>query len=262
MLLLALPALFGCSGALDGVTVFAAASTREAVAASAAAFEANGGGPVITSFAASSTLARQIEAGAPADLFLSANTRWMDALEEQGLLERGSRRDLLSGELVLIGPRQPAFEGLVISLTPGADLPDLPGLVEGCIAMGDPEHVPAGIYGKAALERLGWWEALADRVLPAADVRAALTLVQRGECPLGIVYASDLAAGGGGVTRLGGFPSETSPPVVYPAAQIEDAAPGAAALLDFLSGLEAAAAFADAGFTHLGARSDATEARR
>jgi len=251
MLLLALPALTGCAGAPQGVTVFAAASTREAVEASVAAFEASGGPPVVTSFAASSTLARQIEAGAPADLFLSANTLWMDTLGQKALLAPGSRRDLLRGELLLIASTQASPDVLPASVGPESAPPDLAG---GCLALGDPSHVPAGIYGRAALEGLGWWSALEPRVVPAADVRAALALVQRGECALGVVYASDLielADGTSGVVSLGAFPSGLHPAVIYPAALTLDAMDGAAALLDYLSGPEAAAAFTAAGFTHL-----------
>ena len=178
------------------VLVFAAASLQDAFDAVIEEYQAQGGGEVSASYASSSTLARQIEQGAPADVFISANPEWMDYLEERGLLRAGSRTDLLGNGLVLVAP--PESE-TTVEIAPGFDLAG--ALDGGRLAMGDPDHVPAGIYGRAALESLGVWQAVEPQVARADNVRAALALVARGEAPLGMVYRSDAVADDG---RAGG----------------------------------------------------------
>jgi molybdate transport system substrate-binding protein len=227
------------------VTVYAAASLTDVVQELADRFEAREGVRVRTSFAASSTLAQQILRGAPADLFLSANSDWMDHLEREGLLEPGSRRDLLSNGLVLVSPRE---SPLRIGLETGFDLP---GAFEGRLAVGDPDAVPAGIYARRALESLGHWEALRERLAVAAHVRAALALVERGECPLGAVYRTD-AAMSEGVVVVAEFPEEATGPIVYPAAAIEGRLrPEVRAFLLSLFSAEARRVFEERGFTVL-----------
>ena len=198
----------------DGITVFAAASLKNAMDEVSAGFERETGHAAAVSLAGSSALARQIQHGAPADIFISANPGWMDALERDGLVDPASRFDLLGNALVLIahGRGAPA-----VGIGPGLDLAGMLG--EGRLAMTFVDAVPAGIYGKAALESLGMWEAVAPQVAQADNVRAALALVSSGEAPLGIVYATDAAADDN-VTVLGAFPADSHPPIVYPAAAV------------------------------------------
>ena len=196
----------------DGITVFAAASLKNAMDEVAAGFERETGHAAAVSFAGSSALARQIQHGAPADIFISANPGWMDALERDGLVDPASRFDLLANALVLIAHGRDAAP---FEIGPGLDLAGMLG--EGRLAMTLVDAVPAGIYGKAALRSLGVWEAVAPKVAQADNVRAALALVSSGEAPLGIVYATDAAADDN-VTVLGAFPADSHPPIVYPAA--------------------------------------------
>ncbi len=196
------------------VTLFAAASTIVAVAAVARAYEAGGGGKVRTVFAASSTLARQIAQGAPADLYLSANAAWMDELEGRGAIEPGTRVDLLGNVLVLIAPQRSPVE---IEIAPGFPLADALG--DRRLAMGDPAHVPAGIYAKAALTKLGVWPDVSARVAYLGDVRGALAMVDRGEAAAGIVYASDVRDAAR-VRVVGRFPADSHPAIVYPLAVV------------------------------------------
>ena len=207
-------AVGGCKSEPAAIRFFVAASAAELVGAWAEDARAAGavgtGVRVEVNAAASSTLARQIEAGAPADLFLSANVQWMDRLERAGLLEAGTRVDLLRNELVIATPK---LDGL----PDGADA-DLPGNIKRCVALADPEHVPAGRYARQVLEARGWWAPLQGRLVPAADVRAALALLGRGECEAGLVYATDLLAEPR-VRRLG--PATEHDPVVYPVAAIK-----------------------------------------
>lgn len=197
------------------VTVFAAASTTNAVTELAELFAAQNPERLVTSFASSSTLAKQIESGAPAEIFISANPEWMDYLEERKLIEGGTRKDLLSNRIVLIVPADSGIDTLAIA--PGFDLAGLLG--DGRLAMGDPDHVPAGKYGKQALEHLGVWSGVEARVARAKDVRAALALVERGEAPAGIVYSTD-AAVSDRVRIAGTFPEDSHPAIVYPVAVV------------------------------------------
>ncbi len=217
---LALPA------AAEPVTVFAAASLKGALDEVAAGW----GGEARISYAGSSALARQIAEGAPADLFISANPEWVDWLEGEGVAL--SRVDLLRNSMVLVAQASDAREGLEA----------LEG--EGRVAMALVEAVPAGIYGKAALESLGLWEGVAPRVVQADNVRAALALVALGEAPLGIVYATDAMAEPG-VRVVAEFPAESHPPITYPAAALTEAG---APLMEFLQTPEAAEVFARHGF--------------
>jgi molybdate transport system substrate-binding protein len=231
--------------------VFAAASTTNAVEDVIAAYEAESGRKVTPSFASSSTLAKQIAEGAPAQVFISANPKWMSFLEDKGLVIEGSRSDLLGNGLVLIAPKSEAAPVAVDATLPLTDLlgPD------GRLSVGDPDHVPAGIYAKQALTALGLWEAVEPRLARASDVRAALALVERGEAPYGIVYATD-AAISDGVAVVGTFPEDSHPPITYPAALIAGPAAGtgdeAAAFLAFLKSDTAAAIFKRYGFARKG----------
>ena len=229
--------------AAEDITVFAAASMTNAMAGIEAGFEAASGHEVTVSLAGSSALARQIQQGAPADIFISANPGWMDMLESEGLVEEGTRFNLLTNSIVLIAA-DPAAEPVEIG--PGMDLAGLLG--EGRLAMALVDAVPAGIYGKAALEKLGLWEDLAPRVAQADNVRAALAFVATGEAPYGIVYATDAVAEDK-VTVVGTFPADTHPPIVYPAADLATRDTEAeAAFLAYLRGPEARSAFERQGF--------------
>ncbi len=226
------------------VTLFAAASTVNAVAAVARTYEAGGGGRIRTVFAASSTLARQIAQGAPADLYLSASTAWMDELEGRGAIEAGTRVDLLGNALVLIAPKRSPVE---IDIAPGFALAGALG--DRRLAMGDPAHVPAGIYAKAALTTLGVWPEVSARVAYMGDVRGALAMVDRGEAAAGIVYASDVR----GATRVrvvGTFPAASHPAIVYPLAVVAGRRrPEVMAFYEFLRGPQARPLLAAQGFT-------------
>jgi molybdate transport system substrate-binding protein len=244
--------LGGSAGAdQQTITVFAAASTTNAVTDIAALYETDHPVKIRLSFASSSTLAKQIENGAPADIFLSANPKWMDYLAEKGMIVTETRRDLLGNRLVLIVPKDSPIGGLQVDA--GMDLSGLLG--DGRLSMGDPDHVPAGMYGKNALTHLGLWDAIADRLARAKDVRAALVLVERGECPLGQVYATD-AAISDKVRLAGVFPEDSHPPIVYPAALVkqgtggqEKIGPEALSFLDFLQSDSSVRVFETYGFT-------------
>ena len=219
----------------EELTLFAAASMTDALTAAAEAYTAAGGPPVKLAFASSSTLAKQIENGAPADLFVSADQRWMDYLEERQLVAAGTRVDLAGNALVLIAP---PGSTLAIEPAPGFDLAGALG--DDRLAIGDPEHVPAGRYAKAALEYLGAWEAVEPKSVFAADVRAALAFVERGEVAAGIVYATD-AAISESVRLVAASPQESHAPAVYPtAASAGRDDPAVRAFLAFLTGDAAA----------------------
>lgn len=230
-----------------GPVVLAAASMHDALEDAADAWEGQGAGqgharPVL-SFAASSAAARQIEAGAPADLFVSADEEWMDELESQDLLVEGSRAVLATNRLVLIAP---AGSNVEIAPEPGFALAD--ALESGRLAVAETESVPAGRYAKAALVDLGVWNKVADRLAPAENVRAALQLVARGAAPLGITYASDALAEPA-VKVLGEFPAASHPPIRYPLALVAAGDhPQAEAFRGFLLSPEGAAILARHGF--------------
>jgi molybdate transport system substrate-binding protein len=240
LLLLPLPAL----GA--DITVFAAASLAETMNRLAADYSKQSGRHVAVSLAASSVLARQIEASAGADLFICADGEWMDYLDKRGLLANGTRKDLLGNRLVLIAPAgAPA-----ISVRPGFDLKGaLKGaLKNGRLAIADPATVPAGRYGREALTALRAWDGVP--LAPAENVRVALAYVARGEAPLGVVYETDARAEPK-VRVAAVFPAGSHAPIRYPVALIRDAKPAAKGFLDYLSSPAARTVFTGAGFTVL-----------
>jgi molybdate transport system substrate-binding protein len=238
---LALPA-----AAAEKVTVFAAASLRNALDAANAAWQKETGNETTVSYAASSALAKQIEAAAPADLFISADLAWMDYVAEKKLIKEDTRSNLLGNRIVLVAPKDKAS---TVEIKEGFDLAGLVG--EGKLAMGAVDSVPAGNYGKAALEKLGAWSAVEGKVAGAESVRAALALVSRGEAPYGIVYQTDAAADPG-VAIVGTFPEDSHPPIIYPVAILsESQSTAAAAYLDFLKSDKAAPFFTEQGFTLL-----------
>lgn len=226
------------------LTVFAAASLMDAMNDVAAAWVRQGRPAPRLSFAASSTLARQIDQGAPANLFGSADLAWMDYLDKRGRLVAGTRRDLLSNDLVLVVP---ATAPRHVDIRTGFDLAALLG-PDGRLAVGDPAHVPAGIYAAEALRKLGLWDSVKGRLAPADSVRSALLLVERGEAPAGICYGTD-AAVSRQVMVAGVFPAASHAPIVYPFALVRGGdTPQARALLDFLAGDTARGIFAARGF--------------
>lgn len=235
----------------EPVLVFAAASLKNALDDVAGRYQSATGRAVVVSYAASSTLAKQILAGAPAQIFISADQGWMDLLEKNDAIVPATRQPLLGNELVLVAPKDAVAD---ISLRPGVDL--MPQLGDGRLAVAETSAVPAGKYARAALEHLGIWSTLENRLAQAPDVRAALALVARGEAPLGIVYASDAAAEPD-VRVLATFPPDTHAPIVYPAALTREAKDErAAAFLDYLSSREAAAIFGRHGFKTLTCAND------
>jgi molybdate transport system substrate-binding protein len=241
-LTLALPA----AAQEKAATVFAAASMKNALDDISAAFTRITGQKVVTSYAASSALAKQIEQGAPADVFVSADKDWMDHLAKNKLIVPKSRINLLGNRLVLIAPKDSKLSDVTIG--PGFDIAKLAG--EGRIAVADVRAVPAGKYAKAALEKLGAWSAAEGKLAPAENVRAALALVGRGESPLGIVYETD-AKIVPNVKIIGRFPENTHPPIVYPAALTVNAKPEGAKFFAFLSSGTALVFFERYGFTYL-----------
>jgi molybdate transport system substrate-binding protein len=220
--------------AAEDVVVFAAASLKNALDEAAAAFQQQEGDKIRVSYAASSALAKQIESGAPADIFISADLDWMDYVQQRNLIKPETRKNLLGNHLVLVAP---ASSDIKVEIRPGFALAAL--LKGGRLAIADPNAVPAGKYGKAALEKLGVWSSVADKLAPAENVRSALFFVSRQEAPLGIVYQTDAAADPG-VKVVGVFPDDSHPPVVYPIALT--GASKSAVAAKFLSFLESAAA--------------------
>lgn len=232
----------------EPVVVFAAASLSDVIEEVARDFERETGLDITASYAGSALLARQIARGAPADLFISAHVDWMDDLQDKALISPDTRIDLLSNQLVLIGPN-PQSE--VVDL---ATFDFSAALADGYIAMGLLGAVPAGIYGEAALRSLGKWEEVKSRVAQADNARAALALVASGAAPVGIVYATDAAADDR-VSVIGTFSNESHPQIVYPAAVIEAGDGGSAKVfLDYLSGPQAQTVFERAGFVPVGAQ--------
>ncbi len=229
-----------------GPVVFAAASLKNALDDAAAGWVKAGHAAPKISYAASNALAKQIEAGAPADLFFSADLDWMAYADKKALIQPGSVVNLLGNTIVLVAPKDAATP---VDIHPGFDL--AAALGQGRLAMGNVDAVPAGKYGKAALEKLGVWDGVKDHVAQAESVRAALVLVSRGEAPLGIVYATDAAADAN-VKIVGTFPDDTHPPIIYPVGLTKSAtSPDAGAFLAYLRGSEAKAAFEKQGFTVL-----------
>lgn len=233
------------AGAAAPLTVFAAASLTNALQDIGVLWMAAGHPKVVFSFAASSTLAQQIEHGAPASVFLSADEKWMDDLDKHHALAANTRADLLGNSLVLVEPKAHLKP---VTLNPGTRLDTVLG-TEGRLAVGDPAHVPAGIYAEQSLRKLGMWAAVQSRLAPADSVRSALRLVETGEAPAGIVYATDVKVSPA-LAIAGSFPASSHDPIRYPAAIIAAGdTPDARGFLDFLHTQPAQDVFQHYGFT-------------
>jgi molybdate transport system substrate-binding protein len=228
------------------LTVFAAASMKNALDEIDAAYTAKTGVKITVSYAASSALAKQIEQGAPADVFVSADTDWMDYAAARKNIKEPTRVNLLGNSLVLIAPKDSRIDNVAIA--PGFDLAKLAG--DGRIATGDVKSVPSGKYAKASLEKLGAWRAAEPKFAMAESVRAALTLVARGEAVLGIVYSTD-ARVEPGVKVVGTFPADSHPALIYPVAATTTAKPGTSDYLAFLRSTTAKTILEKHGFKFL-----------
>ena len=240
----ALATVVALNASAADVLVFGAASLKEALDDQARQFEAATGHKVTISYGGSNTLAKQIEAGAPADLFISADLDWMEYIDGKGLVMAGTRVNLLRNALVLIAP---ASSTSSLKIAPGFAL--AAALGNNKLAMANPDSVPAGKYGKSALESLNVWSSVEKQVARAENVRAALALVSRGEAPFGIVYATDAYAAKG-VRIVDTFPASSHPPIVYPAAILATSkSPAAKPLLDFLRSPPARATWEKYGFS-------------
>ena len=227
------------------ITFFAAASATNALTDIATLYETLGNGKVALSFASSSTLAKQIDSGAPVQLFLSANQEWMDFLAKNDRLEPNTRADILGNRLVVIVPVDSPIKEITVAS--GLDIATLLG-ADGLLAVADPAHVPVGMYAKAALEKLGLWAQVDGRIAPAKDVRAGMALVERKEAPLGIVYGSD-AVISDKIRVVGTFPADSHPAIDYPVAVMKGQNSGATqAFLQFLVTPDAKAIWAKYGF--------------
>jgi molybdate transport system substrate-binding protein len=242
LLAIALLGLRPAAQEASSVLVFAAASLKGALDEVGTLVRQRTGVAMKASYAATSLLAKQIEEGAPADVFFSADEQWMDYAVERRLVAAASRVDVVGNRLVLIAPKDRAP---ALTIAPGFALAQALG--GGRLAVADPVNVPAGRYGKAALTSLGVWASVANRLAPADNVRAALAFVARGEAPLGIVYASDVVAEPA-VAIVGTFPAGSHPPIVYPAALTARATPHAKNVLDVIASPEARAIFVKHGF--------------
>ena len=227
------------------VTVFGAASLADALKEIAADYQKQSGKQVAVSLAASSALARQIEASGGADVFISADLDWMDYLDNKSLIQHDTRENLLSNKLVLVAGKDVSTS---IAIAPHFDL--LGALKGGRLAMADPDSVPAGKYGRTALISLGVWNNVVNHVVNAENVRVALAYVARGEAPLGIVYETDAKADSN-VKVVGVFPESSHQPILYPAALVKDAKPEARTFLAYLASPAARAVFEKDGFTFL-----------
>jgi molybdate transport system substrate-binding protein len=229
----------------DTVTVFAAASLTNALQELVPRFREEKI-EMQLSLGSSSTLAKQIQQGAPADLFLSANREWVGYLDSLSLVEKETCTELLGNALVVVAPKGKGFK---VEVGKGFDFAG--ALKEGRLALGDPAHVPVGKYAKQSLQWLGWWEALQDKLVPTADVRAALAYVERGECAAGIVYATDVGSSAG-VEVIATLPAESYEPIVYPVAAVKGKRSAVAhRLLALLEAPAAGAVFEKYGFVCL-----------
>ena len=237
--------LAGAAEAPQPVLVFAASSLTNVVDELSQTFTAKTHVPVKSSYAASSVLAKQIEAGAPADVFFCADSDWVNYLEQRKLLEPGTRHDVVANRLVLIAPGDSPQH---LKIAPHFDLAGALG--GGKLATGDPDSVPVGKYARAALEKLGVWDQVSSRLVRAENVRAALAFVARGEAPLGIVYETDAKAENR-VKVVDVFPADTHPPITYPIALTARARPDAAPFVAFVTGAAGAKIFRKYGFQPL-----------
>lgn len=234
--------------AQEPLTVFAAASLKNALEDVGKSFTAQTEIPVRASFAASSQLARQIEQGAPAEVFISADIEWMDYLAQRNLIEPETRANLLGNRIVVIAPKDSPLSVVKLEAAPLRA-----AIGDGRLVTGEVSSVPVGRYARAALEKLGLWQEVQPKIAMADNVRAALVLVARGEAPLGIVYATDAAAEPN-VKIVATFPESSHPPIVYPVAAVKGAGDKAKPFLAFLRSDLAKAAFEKQGFSVLGAR--------
>lgn len=226
------------------LVIFAAASLKNALDEVNTQWQKETGKKAVISYAASSALAKQIEQGAPAQVFISADLDWMDYLAGKSLIKADTRSNLLGNRIVLIAPKDKAQP---VEIKPGFDLAKLLG--EGRLSMANVDSVPAGKYGKAALEKLGAWASVSGRIAQAENVRAALLLVSRGEAPAGIVYQTDAAADPN-VKIIGTFPEDSHPPIIYPIALTAGAShPDATAFLAYIRSAKARPVFEAQGFT-------------
>src|SRR6187549_340766 len=239
------PAARAAGNEKPALLIFAAASLTNVLGELSTAWEKSSGVPVKISFAASSMLARQIEAGGRADVFISADQEWMDYLQQRGLIEKSSRRDLAGNRLVLIAP---ANSRIALKIAPG--FPLLAALGGGRLSTGDPDTVPVGRYARAALLSLGVWEQIQDRLVRADNVRSAMMFVARGEAPLGIVYATDALADSQ-VRIVDTFPENTHAPITYPGATIRGARAEAIAYLNYLASTPVSETWRRFGFLEL-----------
>jgi molybdate transport system substrate-binding protein len=228
--------------------VFAAASLKNALDAIKTQWQQQTGNKATISYGASSALAKQLEQAAPAQMFISADLDWMDYVANKNLIKPETRSNLLGNRIVLIAPKEKAEP---VDIKAGFDLAKILG-TDGRLAMANVDSVPAGKYGKAALEKLGVWASLANRIAQAENVRAALVLVSRGETPAGIVYQTDAAADPN-VKIIGTFPENAHPPIIYPVALTPSATPEAMAFLSYLRSGQAKPLFEAQGFTVLAA---------
>src|SRR5215471_9744445 len=246
LMILTLGAVTAANSQDKTITVFAAASLKNALDDVDTAFTKQTGVKVVTSYDASSTLMKQIEGGAPADAFLSADLKWMDYGVEKKVINDSTRVNLLGNVLVLIAAKDSKIGQ--VDIKPGFDLAKLAG--DGRIATGDVKAVPVGLYAKAALEKLGVWSSIEPKMAMAVNVRAALAYVARGEAPLGIVYATD-AKIEPGVKVVGVFPDNAHDPIIYPVAATVNAKPGTIQYLAFLRSTAAKSTFENYGFSVL-----------
>jgi molybdate transport system substrate-binding protein len=234
------------SFAAEKINVFAASSLKNALDAVSASWKVDTNKDGVLSYAASNALAKQIEAGAPADVFVSADLTWMQYLIDKNLISKGNDIQLLGNEIVLVAPKDSKID---LKIENGFKLADAVG--NGKLAMANVDSVPAGKYGKAALEKLGVWASVEGKVAQTENVRAALKLVELGEAPLGIVYATDAKADAA-VKMVGTFPSDSHPPIIYPAGLVAASQNSdAAEFLKFLQSEKAKAIFEAQGFVVL-----------
>ncbi len=231
--------------AAESIIVFAAISLKQPLDEAAKSFTRKNGIEVRLNYASSAVLARQIEQGAPADIFASADLEWMDYVAAKGLIASETRVNLLGNQLVLVAPATAPHDSVPLDAQSLARI-----LGAGRLATGDVNSVPAGKYAKSALENLGLWDGVRDRLAGAENVRAALNFVARGEAPLGIVYATDASAEPK-VKIVARFPAGSHPPIIYPFAMTRSARPATVELLEYLKSQEGAAGFAAAGFAVL-----------
>jgi molybdate transport system substrate-binding protein len=230
--------------AREVINVFAAASTSQALHEIVRQFEKETGNNIRLNLASSGALARQIENGAPVDLFISANVKWMDYLEEEGEILQETRRNIIVNQLILIAPKGEAFS---VTIEPGFAFSEA---FSGWLAVGDPEYVPVGMYAREALESLGWWDGIKGRVFPCKDAPATVNMAVRGEANAAVVYATDVYQVEN-VETIAIFPVESHAPIIYPAALCKSSGESAEEFLTYLGGKKARAVFRSYGFLPL-----------